>query len=240
MIQELASKGHNITVVSPFRTKETVNIKEIYLEGVSKIMENNNIDWFSMSKHNSFLQLTSLVHKVQNTFKETYLSVIANAELRSVIQARQVDLAIVDCFYNEMVFPMVDYLGVPLVLHCSTANLKGLLTKAGGYMDYAAVPSGLTDYDDNMNFIQRMINLISTEIFNAATEHILVNMFDDLVKKDFPHSRPISDIAKDVSLVLFNSHPTTSWPRALPPNVIPVGYVHTKPAERLPEVIYYF
>jgi hypothetical protein len=199
-------------------------------------MEENNVDWFSMSKRSSFLQLTSLVYKVQDIFKNTYLSLAANTELQSVIRARQVDAVVADCFYNEMVFPMVDHLGVPLILHCSSAGLKGLITTAGGYADYATVPAGLTDYNDNMSFVERIINFLSTEIFKAATSHILVDMLDDLVKKDYPNSRPIKDIANDVSLILFNSNPATAWQRSLPPQIIPVGNVHTGPSKPLSEV----
>ena len=235
----MASRGHNITFVSPFRTKETENIKEIYLEGVSKIMEENNVDWFSMSKRSSFFQLTSLVYKVQDIFKNTYLSLAANTELRSVIRARQVDAVVADCFYNEMVFPMADHLGVPLILHCSSASLKGLITTAGGYADYASVPNGMTDYDDNMNFVERIFNFLSSEIFNAATGHILVDMLDDLVQKDYPNSRSIKEIAKDVSLILFNSNPATTWVRSLPPQIIPVGNVHTRPSKPLSEVLHH-
>lgn len=233
----MASRGHSITFVSPFRIKETENIKEIYLDGVSKLMEENIVDWFSMSKRSSFLQLTSLVYRVQDIFKKTYLSLAANIDLHSVIRARQVDTVVADCFYNEMVFPMADHLGVPLILHCSSASLKGLITTAGGYADYASVPSADGDYHDNMNFVERVINFLSTEIFKAATGHILVDMLDDLVKKDYPNSCSIKEIAKDVSLILFNSNPATTWVRSLPPSIIPIGNVHTRPSKPLLEVL---
>lgn len=51
-----------------------------------------------------------------------------------------------------------------------------------------------------------------------------------------PEARPLSEIKRDASLLLLNSGPITSWPRQLPPSVLPIGALHTKPAKQLPEV----
>ena len=100
----------------------------------------------------------------------------------------------------------------------------------------AYVPGGGADHGSNMTFVERAINLIGLEIFFMLRRYFVLRMVDDLVREDFPNSRPIAEIERDAELLIMNSHPTTSWSRPLPPYVIPIGPLHVRPAKPLPEV----
>jgi len=129
---------------------------------------------------------------------------------------------------------------VPFVFLCSMPHLLGLYRTIGTSNDYAFVPAGLTDSVGEMNFFERLANMISVEFFLAMQDFFINRMMEDLVRQDFPNSRPIKEIAKDVSLIITNSHPSFAFPRSLPPSVIPVSYTHTRPAQELSEVIFFF
>ena len=38
----------------------------------------------------------------------------------------------------------------------------------------------------------------------------------------------------------YDCHPITNWPRSLPPTIVPIGALHTRPAEPLSQVRYSF
>ena len=78
--------------------------------------------------------------------------------------------------------------------------------------------------------------MLGCEIFFPLRKYFLLEMLDDLAAKDFPSLRPIAEIERDAELLIINSHPTTAWSRPLPPNVIPIGAMHVRPAQPLPEV----
>ena len=125
-----------------------------------------------------------------------------------------------------------------MVGHYSSAGLLCLFNKMGIPSDFASIPSGLSDFTDKMSFLQRVANTVSAMMFTAVMDHFFTGTIDKIHKQHYPNARSVFDMAKDMSLVLVNSHPTTAWQRSLPPNVIPIGSVHTRPAKPLEQVRY--
>ena len=214
ILEALADAGHQVTVISPFNTPKFRNVDEIVLSGAESIILDNDINWFQVQQMNPITQLATLLYSSREMFTQTYAELI-----------------------REMVFPIIDHLKMPYILLCSMPNLGGLYPTIGTSNEYASVPAGLTDSTDTMSFFERFANMISLEVFIAIQDHYIVSMLDDLVHQDFPETRSIKEIAKDVSLIVVNRHPSFVFPRSLPPSVIPVSYLHTRPAKQLPKVI---
>ena len=233
-----AQRGHQITVVSPFKpTKLIPNVEEIVLTGATDLIEENGFNWFEIQSRSPLVQLSSLLYEARHMFQHTYAELMANERVQQIIKERQVDLVFSDGFFNEMVYPIIDHLGVTFVFYCSMPNLGRLYRTIKAYDDYASVPVGLTDSDEQMSFLERLGNVLSLEGFGLVQDFTIISMLDELVHKDFPNTRPISEIVKDVSLIMVNSHPFIAWTRSLPPSVIPVSYLHTRPAQPLSEVL---
>jgi len=173
-------------------------------------------------------------------FKTLYFAgydlLMANQEFQSFIQSGDIELIISDGFIHEYILNVVDSLKVPLVLHCSGPGLAYTLKSMGVSSDYASIPTAITDFDEPMNFMQRIANALQSELTEIVIEFFILRPLQERMRIDMPNMRTFTEIKKDVSLLIMNKDPVTSWPRSLPPSIISVGALHARAAKPLPEV----
>ncbi len=244
IVEALAAKGHEVTVISAFKTHPVKNVKEVLLEQLAMVFTvYYEFDWFGAQK------LDGLTELIETMRPDDWTMIVdlcigelqTNTEFQRIMKQRNVDLVLVDGLVSECTFPYIQELGVPFVFHISSANnpwVQNLFEELGSSADYATVPIAYADLDDEMTFWERFWNLRVTHEFHSILRQSTNNMEHFIRNLDqFPNFRSLSEIRKSVSLVLVNSNPTTDWPRALPPNVIPIGAPHAKTAKPLSEVI---
>ena len=238
IVEALAERGHNITFISPFQLDEPVkNVKEIVLKGIIKTFENQEpIDWFAVQREGKFNQIRRMIVPMAQLVKVAYHEMMDNAEFRTILEERNADLILFDPFFSEFIYTFYDQLKVPMVSYTPISGFPMTMASMGAAMDYAIVPGLLTDFDDHMSFFQRIFNMLLSEIVIRDYQRDVISVFEDMVRKDFPDVRPFSEIEKEISLCLMNQDPSTQWPRALPPKVIPIGAVHARQAKSLPKV----
>lgn len=237
LAEALAEKGHTVTVITsfpPLGNQKLKNLTEI-------VVENNfdaatTVDWFDVEQSNPIKLLTIVFTKFRDAMKDGYDHLMNNKEFKKILQAREVDLVIVDAILNEFVLPIIDHLQVPFIFYCTTTGAPWVMEMFNIPHDYAAVPTGTGDERGQMSFIERLNNMWSSESFKLLRKIFLINMMDNYVKKEFPNSRTIAEIERDAQLCFINSHPATSWTRTLPPHVIPLGALHVRPSKPLPNV----
>ncbi|KAI9551886.1 hypothetical protein GHT06_022222 [Daphnia sinensis] len=206
-IEELALRGHQVTVISPFK-------------GIAKN------GWTQHLSMMTFMKAASLKAS-HNIFNLT--------EFQDIIKKKQVDLFIVDGMFHEFLYPVFDLIKVPFVTHSSSSAFPDTLVAMGAPLDYASVPQPTTDFETPMTFTQRLMNIIPTEIMSLFLKYYVRNDLNVIVKNYFPGARNIEDAQGEASICIINSHPMTNWPRSLPPAMIPVGALHTRPAKTLPQ-----
>ena len=234
IMEALAEAGHQVTVFSPYKpVRERVNITEYQLD----IHDfRGDMDWFAMSEESQVTQTTKMLLNFWDELERNYRVVKSHPELRRMIDVRNFDLMFTDGYSSEFL-PLVDQMGIPIVQHFSTGAMIGLMNAFDGAKDYAFVPNGLTDFEDQMSFTQRLTNFLTSEISSLITLYYLTYPLEKLIRKDFPNYRGYMEASSDVSLLLVNSHHTSAWLRSMPPNAIALGSVHTRPANPLEEVI---
>ena len=177
-----------------------------------------------------------MVVHLKTVYFNGYEFLKTNEEFQSFIKEGDIDLVIADAFLYEYILNIVDRLKLPLVLHCSSQGLPYTLQSMGASNDYASIPTAITDFDDQMSFTQRAINILQAELLTLVGEYFVFGPLEERMRIDMPNMRPLSEIKKDTSLLLMNIDPSTSWPRSLPPSIIPLGALHARPAKPLPEV----
>jgi len=244
VVEALAAKGHEISVISAFKTNPIPNVKEVLLENLALIFTVYwEFDWFGAQKMDGLTELTETM-KTDDWAMVVDLCIGEfqnNTEFQKIMKERNVDLVLMDGLVSDCVFPYIQELGVPFVFHISSANLpwsQYLFEELGASADYASVPTAYADLSDQMTFWERFWNLRVTHKFHSIQREMIFLMEDYMRKSGkFPKFRSLSEIRKNVSLVLVNSNPTTDWPRALPSNVVPIGAPQAKPARPLSEVI---
>ncbi len=250
-IEALAARGHKLSVISSFPPgKEVPNINEFYIGGLPAIEKyfkeqyDYEYDYFAEAiiQKDPITGINDLMMEFPMYNNLVYEDLMNSAEIKRILQDRDVDLVILDCLFNEVALPIVDSLNVPYIYHCSSGNLPwmtDLIDTLGGGKDYASVPYPNTPFNEVMTFWERITNLRVGETFRSARQKYIFDWVDDFAKNDFPNARPSYEIYKDVSLVIVNSHPTTDWPRSLPPVIIPIGAPHTRPSMPLPSVNFF-
>ena len=236
IVEALAERGHQVTVVSPFKPKKDVNnIREIVIEDY---YTTRNFDWFEMGSQGPGLgALGGIIKDFRSFNKMGYKFLMANEEFREMLRTKDVDLVVIDACVNDFAFIIAEDLKVPFISYIPSSGIPWTIDAMGVPPESAYVPAGGADHGSDMTFVERAINLIGLEVFFMLRRYLVLGMVDDLVKEDFPNSRPIVEIERDAELLIMNSHPTTSWSRPLPPYAIPIGPLHVRAAQPLPKVI---
>ena len=238
IVEELAQRGHQITFVSPFKPSKSVeNIHEIVLSELAALKEMTDVDWFAMTKAGP-TQMIQMFLKMKQWISKSYEILMKNEDFLVILKERNVDLVIFNAAFNEFCLKISDQLKAPYIVHASGAGFF-FMGSMGVSMDYATVPSLTSDFDDKMNFFQRMANMAMSEVATRFYDWFINGMIEEMTKKDFPDSRSIAELQKETSLAIINSHPATAYSRSLPPTVIPIGALHTRPAKPLPDVIHF-
>ncbi|KAJ9587119.1 hypothetical protein L9F63_028308, partial [Diploptera punctata] len=99
----------------------------------------------------------------------------------------------------------------------------------------AFVPNLLTSFSDKMSFIQRLRNTFMEGIFIAFHKSQEVLITQKYVNQYFGEDVPsLSELVRNTSLLLLNTHFTLNRPRPLLPSVIEVGGLHIKSPKQLP------
>jgi glucuronosyltransferase len=102
--EELASRGHQVTVVSPYKaSKNITNLREIQLMKVAKLFEEVEIDWFIMSKQSPMVQSTTMLSHIRTVITEGYDDFAHNLEVKEILEKKNVDLVVLDAIFNDFV-----------------------------------------------------------------------------------------------------------------------------------------
>ncbi len=239
IIEELAHRGHQVTVFTPFKgiTRKVQNINEIVLPVVEQKLQAtfSNVDFFNMDKQTG-KQFLDMMFETINLIVTACEELITHPEFRKIVQERNVDLFIVDALGNEFNFPIIEQLGVPFVIHSSSAAMTTTLDAMGAPIDYASVPTIMSEFDDRMTFFQRIANIMSVEILTPVRNHLIFRKLDAVLQREYPGVKPILEVEGEASIYITNTHPATNWPRSLPPTILSIGALHAQPAKSLPMV----
>lgn len=237
-IEELAQRGHQVSIFSSFQgiAKNVKNGREFFLKEAAQLVDETEVDWFSMQKEglNQFLTMMRYVKQMSLTSCNNLLT---HPDFLEILRKREVDLFIVDGYFHEFLFPIFDHIGVPFVTHSSNSAFPNMLAAMGASKDYAFVSTSIVQLDDPITFPRRLLNVMLNEISRHIRTHYILKDLDALLQSHIPGVRSIAEVEGEASLCIINSHPMTSWPRSLPPTIVPIGALHTRPAKSLPKVI---
>jgi len=237
ILKELAHRGHNVTFVTPYRsTEETEGLKEIKIENLLVTSNKFKFNWFELNKLNPIMVQYTIMKAVPLLIKPVLDVVMANGELLKVLKNQQVDAVILDDSYHEFCLPLIDNLGAPFILHSASTGYPWSWAAIGASQELAITPSRFSPYHNEMQFHERLYNVMMSFGLNLVRNFLMIPVMDTINEEYFPDARPISVIEKEASLLFLSSKFATSWPRPLPPSVVPLGPLHVRQALPLPQV----
>lgn len=145
------------------------------------------------------------------------------------------DLVIVQQFMNDALKALGHHFDAPVVAFSTSATNCWVNGLVGNPSSIAYEPFLLTDYGPNMSFWQRVNNGLLAVLEYLNRRLIFYPQMNKLIQVHFPGAPPVEVLNHNVSLVLVNSHVSTSNPIPLVPNIIDVGGFHVEPPKQLPK-----
>ncbi len=108
MVETLAEKGHQLTVVTPHPSKtETTNIRKITMDVMVDLIE---FEWYDFKENSLLDQIVDISTFIQSTMTIAYRRFMANRQIQEIKQNKNYDMVIVDAIVNDFCLPLVDHL----------------------------------------------------------------------------------------------------------------------------------
>ena len=172
---------------------------------------------------------------------DTCETVLSQPKVQELIKSKdRFDVVINDLFHTDC-FLAFAYKFKATVIAVSTSVLMPWANdRMGNPENPSYIPHLFTPYSDKMNFYERMMNMLTLNLFKLMYYLYVDIPTNEIVRRNFGEDVPdLSEIAKNTSLVLVNSHFSLNAPRPLVPGVVEVGGIHISPPKPLPKVSFY-
>lgn len=245
-VQELLHRNHQVTAITNFPTKaQHPNYTEILIDPPYDIPHYFPISDIFDSRYSSDWSNLVLYWRVGLTTTQYALE---NANVQQFIEQDDTDfdLVISEQFYQEAFLMFAHKYRAPIVT-IGTLGYADFMDRAMGLMTpWSFVPHPILLYVDDMTFSQRCYNFLISLTDAVIRKYYYLPRQDKLAKKYFaaiegPESFPsVNELEKSISVMLINSHMSTSPPRPSISGLVNVAGAHIKPAKPLPADIQRF
>ncbi|KAL3285483.1 hypothetical protein HHI36_000015 [Cryptolaemus montrouzieri] len=226
LLQALAEKGHNVTMLSPY--EDDVNIptfRQKKLEGIAgtfgQIM-NPNVSIFQQTK----MMYPILIQSLENFWQNEAIQELINTK-------EHYDVVIIMTFFNDGILAIPYHLKIPTIWF-SPFGSTSLINR------YVANPN--LPYSTNMQisdgipntFIGRLLMATMNMLLSSIEDYLFNPTGDRILREYLPNVPSISELQKNVDLVLVNSHHSIETPRPYVPNMIQIGGFYAQKIKTLP------
>lgn len=239
-LEELARRGHDLTVVSYFpksvnkSNNEIPNYKPINLAGSVNILF-NAVDLTNLP---SELFLHTMIRFVNNALNhcEAALNV---PEVRNLIRSNaEFDLIITESFNSDCFFGFAHKFKVPVIVLSTSEIMPWVNPRIGNPDNPSYIPFILSHSSPQMSFLERLRNSLEMNICKIVYEKVHHWSIQKIVEEAFgPGVPPLHELTNRMSALFVNTHFSIFGARPYVPNVIEIGGIHIKPAKPLPEDI---
>jgi glucuronosyltransferase len=234
LIEELASRGHEITVVTPIKQDKPIkNIKEVFTLDIQPFMSQINL-FESKEKGQQLnpLVMLEMMSKVCNASYDL-------PHVRALLDEK-FDLIFIQPFFNDCVLGMAHKLKAPTVLFTPAGVPNNIASVVGGHFPPSFVPNLMVGYGDEMTFYQRFINYGVNALVEVIMKFFWIPKAEAIYREKLGDSSipSVMEILGNTSLVLSNGHFSINGPKPYLPDIIDVGGIHSRPAKPLPKVLW--
>ena len=250
LVKELAHHNHHVTVITNYATadfkKMDKTIREIVIEELAvdiSLFISNMFDyalspWTLKSIQETMEMMSASISLFQDKVADATFN---DPRVRDLIANDKFDLVIISETSSIFGYPFASKYKVPYIVLSPNVLFPGRATDLGDDEHYSYVPYIQTSYSDKMNFYQRTMNTMITKLVLAFNPWVYPKIWSRIKGKGLFDQLPADyeEMAKNISVILINTHPSFSYPRTLPPQVIEVGGLHCRTAKPLPAVYIY-
>ncbi|XP_053692178.1 UDP-glycosyltransferase UGT5-like [Sabethes cyaneus] len=245
-VLELLDRGHQVTAVTNFAATEPhPNYTEVVIDPPFDIPYYFPVSDMFEAKYSSDV---SNLFLYWNVGISTTKYALRNPDVQHFIEQddSSFDLVISEQFYQEAFLMFAHKYRAPIVT-IGTLGYSDFMDRAMGLLTpWSFVPHPILMYKDDMSFSQRCYNFLISATDAFLRKYYYLPRQDKLAKKYFssiegPESFPsVEELEKSISVMLINSHISTTPPRASITGLVNVAGAHIKPAKVLPKDIQRF
>ena len=231
LLQALGQRGHKVTVIANTKSPNLgANVTEYVPMDINEIIGKfpNGFEQRKKGLFSSFFDFNFVLEKCHTVFQDPEFNRLMNGKY---------DLVIFNAYLNVCFQGYLAKIGAPFAFVTSMAAPNTVTTRLGNWLPPSFVPNPFLPLSERMTFLERAQNFL-LDAFFMATLNSYDKVHEAVYRKYLGEDTPgLTEIGKNVSLLLMNSYLNFPSPRPVLPDVIEVGGMHCVPAKSLPKVI---
>lgn len=233
LVEELATRKHEVTVINYLPVKKMPNLRQISL--LSGTSDSLNIEEHIkiLKSVPSFLKDVLTCYGSAQTFK--YIAntncerLMTNQEVRDVITSgEQFHLVIAEQFVTDCGLALAHKLKVPVVGITAHVPLSWTYSRLGAPNNPSFVPSHYFEGGSKPDLWKRFRSAFFNSFFNLYYQYVIQKIDNDIVRRVYPETPDLEYLGRNMSLILLNQYYPLTGSRLYGANVIEVGGLHIK------------
>lgn len=232
LLQELANRGHHLTVVSFFPSQNPhPNRREVSLVGLAplnvEVVDMTDFDnsYFGFARYVEHIPIATQLAKMNLELCEKLLDAEVFKEF--VNAEGDYDVILVEHFNSDCMLGLVHNYGVPSVGLMSCAMMPFTPWRVGAPDNPAYVPVMVLPLTDTMTFLERFENTLVLYFYEIWFEIAIRWKEQRILERKLGRSLPpLEEIGKNASVILVHTHHSVNGVRVVPPSVVEVGGIH--------------
>ncbi|XP_034532633.1 UDP-glucuronosyltransferase 2B20-like [Notolabrus celidotus] len=247
ILRELHSRGHNITVMHSDKSWYIPNNSSIFTSIHIDMLHDDDRDFYNRMllnyiecrKSSTFMRtfcqnnlIGSMLDQGHRLLAENTAKMLDDLDLMKKLQDAKFDLMLTDPGLPAGVF-VGRYLKLPMVFNVRWINTgEAHFTIAPSPLSYVPVPG--SELHDEMDFLDRIKNMLHY-FQNLAQQHFIINpYYSDLLQRHFPPGTDMLSLQLSADLWLVRTDFVFEFPRPTMPNVVYIAGFQCKKARPLP------
>lgn len=235
LFHALAEKGHEVTMFSYNPPSQpTKNFKSISLSE----HESARAHIIDLSESTSF-QPHFVGFRMAERSHLNCERLLTDTRIRNLMKSGETfDLVIVELFNSDCLLAVGYKLGAPMMGISAQSLFTWFSDRFATPDNPSYIPNPLLRFTDEMCFLERIENTWSWLAQNVIYYLISDRGSNEYLRKYVGDGLPpLQDIARNMSVVLVNSHFSLTFPKAQVPGAIDVGGMHVVQPKELPKVV---
>ncbi|XP_055304711.1 UDP-glycosyltransferase UGT5-like [Sitodiplosis mosellana] len=233
LMNGLAEDGNEVTFLTPFQSYDPAkNLRHIRFKfpssrdrPIHSTLDMNGLNCFAFK---------NAAYKLSNAYAGWAMH---SKQFQEFLQQNErFDVVLVQAFVNEAVLSIGHYFDAPIIAVFPSAPSKWTRDLVG-VPNLASFPHTFTGLTDKMNFWQRTYNSLCYLYDDVMNPLLYAPVQQRILDSMYPNGKTMPSLEvlkRNVSLVLYNSHPVLETPTPAQPNMIPVAGLFIKKGTPVP------
>lgn len=239
LMKGLASRGHNVTVVSYFPEKTNFpNYTDLTFDKPLDISESFNISrYVPMNYWTHFREMYELAAWGKVACAEALSDSIIDRVLE-MHKRDPFDLVITEFFETDCMLGVIYKMQVPFIGLSSCALMPWHTDRIGTPGTPSHIASEFVGFTEKMSYYERFVSYTVTTSVKYLYRIMVERSDNEMLARKFGKGIPdVNDIARNTSLIFVNQHFSLHQPRPTTPNLIEIGGIHidASPLKPLPD-----